>query len=112
MSLLICWHLWFTVVAIVRLIMYGFFLMILRPPISTRTDTLFPYTTLFRSDLFNLFGRIAHAQFLFSDYVVNVENCPSARGRDWQEGWHRPAPLPQRQAECVPFCPLGTCVRK
>src|SRR3546814_9560633 len=25
------------------------FLMILRPPISTRTDTLFPYTTLFRS---------------------------------------------------------------
>src|SRR3546814_20663435 len=25
------------------------FLMILRPPRSTRTDTLFPYTTLFRS---------------------------------------------------------------
>src|SRR6056297_4299879 len=24
--------------------------MIRRPPISTRTDTLFPYTTLFRSD--------------------------------------------------------------
>src|SRR3546814_10977712 len=28
-----------------------FFLMIRRPPRSTRTDTLFPYTTLFRSDL-------------------------------------------------------------
>src|SRR3546814_11790742 len=28
---------------------YLFFLMILRPPRSTRTDTLFPYTTLFRS---------------------------------------------------------------
>src|SRR3546814_14189424 len=26
-----------------------FFLMIRRPPRSTRTDTLFPYTTLFRS---------------------------------------------------------------
>src|SRR3546814_7538356 len=26
-----------------------FFLMVLRPPRSTRTDTLFPYTTLFRS---------------------------------------------------------------
>src|SRR3546814_13818478 len=26
-----------------------FFLMILRPPRSTRTDTLFPYATLFRS---------------------------------------------------------------
>src|SRR3546814_13405119 len=32
-------HIWF------------FFLMILRPPRSTRTDTLFPYTTLFRSAL-------------------------------------------------------------
>src|SRR3546814_7068131 len=29
---------------------FFFFLMILRPPRSTRTDTLFPYTTLFRSD--------------------------------------------------------------
>src|SRR3546814_15553228 len=28
-----------------------FFLMIRRPPRSTRTDTLFPYTTLFRSVL-------------------------------------------------------------
>src|SRR3546814_13981156 len=28
---------------------YVFFLMIRRPPKSTRTDTLFPYTTLFRS---------------------------------------------------------------
>src|SRR3546814_3153120 len=28
-----------------------FFLMIRRPPRSTRTDTLFPYTTLFRSRL-------------------------------------------------------------
>src|SRR3546814_11015187 len=26
------------------------FLMVRRPPISTRTDTLFPYTTLFRSN--------------------------------------------------------------
>src|SRR3546814_11269218 len=35
-------------------VLYGFFffffcLMIRRPPRSTRTDTLFPYTTLFRS---------------------------------------------------------------
>src|SRR3546814_3780520 len=33
-----------------------FFLMIRRPPRSTRTDTLFPYTTLFRS------FRVARAQ--------------------------------------------------
>src|SRR3546814_3722400 len=30
-----------------------FFLMIRRPPRSTRTDTLFPYTTLFRSAWFS-----------------------------------------------------------
>src|SRR3546814_4547014 len=37
----------FTLVEILRF----FFLMIRRPPRSTRTDTLFPYTTLFRSGL-------------------------------------------------------------
>src|SRR3546814_14271884 len=31
------------------LLHFFFFLMIRRPPRSTRTDTLFPYTTLFRS---------------------------------------------------------------
>src|SRR3546814_16913265 len=31
------------------LTLFFFFLMIRRPPRSTRTDTLFPYTTLFRS---------------------------------------------------------------
>src|SRR3546814_13558723 len=30
-------------------LLFVFFLMIRRPPRSTRTDTLFPYTTLFRS---------------------------------------------------------------
>src|SRR3546814_14358254 len=30
-------------------VVFVFFLMIRRPPRSTRTDTLFPYTTLFRS---------------------------------------------------------------
>src|SRR3546814_10301503 len=29
--------------------LFVFFLMVRRPPRSTRTDTLFPYTTLFRS---------------------------------------------------------------
>src|SRR3546814_14448875 len=35
----------------VVLLLDFFFLMIRRPPRSTRTDTLFPYTTLFRSAL-------------------------------------------------------------
>src|SRR3546814_6361482 len=38
--------------------------MIRRPPRSTRTDTLFPYPTLFRSNDFNRFGRT---------YQVNVQ---------------------------------------
>src|SRR3546814_10716282 len=41
------------------LIMF-FFLMIRRPPRSTRTDTLFPYTTLFRSPE----GAAAHGHLL------------------------------------------------
>src|SRR3546814_13998014 len=32
-----------------RILLFFFFLMIRRPPRSTRIDTLFPYTTLFRS---------------------------------------------------------------
>src|SRR3546814_15648250 len=40
-------------------LLHVFFLMIRRPPRSTRTDTLFPYTTLFRS----LFASIAAPLF-------------------------------------------------
>src|SRR3546814_10558357 len=36
-------------IAVVLIACFFFFLMIRRPPRSTRTDTLFPYTTLFRS---------------------------------------------------------------
>src|SRR3546814_4923817 len=47
--------------------------MIRRPPRSTRTDTLFPYTTLFRSQ-FNLsdirVGRAENPQILGGDIVV------------------------------------------
>src|SRR3546814_17472219 len=38
-----------------------FFLMIRRPPRSTRTDTFFPYTTLFRSFVRGMDGAAAHA---------------------------------------------------
>src|SRR3546814_1196613 len=34
--------------------------MIRRPPRSTRTDTLFPYTTLFRSVMFPTDARLLH----------------------------------------------------
>src|SRR3546814_1154958 len=45
-----------------------FFLMIRRPPRSTRTDTLFPYTTLFRSQV--LSGGVT---------VISVGNGAGAR---------------------------------
>src|SRR3546814_12252319 len=49
--LLVCWCMLARRVTLVWVGWFGclFFLMIRRPPRSTRTDTLFPYTTLFRS---------------------------------------------------------------
>src|SRR3546814_7979285 len=43
--------------------------MIRRPPISTRTDTLFPYTTLFRSHITRLYHAVrpARASTIFPD---------------------------------------------
>src|SRR3546814_5539427 len=45
-----------------------FFLMIRRPPRSTRTDTLFPYTTLFRSN-----GKAARSCVLPVQVTANTE---------------------------------------
>src|SRR3546814_9288834 len=43
---------------------FFFFLMIRRPPRSTRTDTLFPYTTLFRSPRLSLETEAPHTRYL------------------------------------------------
>src|SRR3546814_8651802 len=48
--------------------------MIRRPPISTRTDTLFPYTTLFRS-LFRLMTP-AQQQALFDNTARAMGDAP------------------------------------
>src|SRR3546814_16245433 len=45
-----------------EIVLFFFFFMIRRPPRSTRTDTLFPYTTLFRSTL--LWRRTLRAELL------------------------------------------------
>src|SRR3546814_3060122 len=52
-----------------------FFLMIRRPPRSTRTDTLFPYTTLFRS------GRQSQSRGI--DFAPN-RNADATRGRSFK----------------------------
>src|SRR3546814_15637840 len=47
--------------------LHFFFLMIRRPPRSTRTDTLFPYTTLFRSADLGRQARTLGSQRVFDD---------------------------------------------
>src|SRR3546814_924191 len=44
-------------------VLFFFFLMIRRPPRSTLTDTLFPYTTLFRSLRLLWSWRVRHSPF-------------------------------------------------
>src|SRR3546814_16903128 len=58
-----------------------FFLMIRRPPRSTRTDTLFPYTTLFRS--------ISHTSVPYDDtgLVAHLDAERPHRGTAFQ--WFR-----------------------
>src|SRR3546814_1830223 len=74
-----------------------FFLMIRRPPRSTRTDTLFPYTTLFRSCL-RLFGQVARcpgglprclAQEVLDDPVLETVEADD----------RQPAPRAQQRSE-------------
>src|SRR3546814_18922359 len=53
---------------------FFFFLMIRRPPRSTRTDTLFPYTTLFRSVV------VRHTPILEAPHVAACCVEPLAQG--------------------------------
>src|SRR3546814_19222194 len=60
-----------------------FFLMIRRPPRSTRTDTLFPYTTLFRSDTIRGYIAARHPQEAgrVTDFVSTTMLGLSAKAR-------------------------------
>src|SRR3546814_4312819 len=53
------------------MLFFFFFLMIRRPPRSTRTDTLFPYTTLFRS-----MPTAAFEEFCAVNRVIDVTGQP------------------------------------
>src|SRR3546814_17225009 len=80
--------------------------MIRRPPRSTRTDTLFPYTTLFRSnirviDLSKVLAGPLCGQFLgeLGADVIKVE--PIGKGDDTR-AW-----LPQSQGESAVFMAMN-----
>src|SRR3546814_19864763 len=60
-----------------------FFLMIRRPPRSTRTDTLFPYTSLFRSQAVDARRGVSHRLWSGPIYgrVLPRTRCPARRFR-------------------------------
>src|SRR3546814_217987 len=108
-----------------------FFLMIRRPPGSTRTDTLFPYTTLFRSALqrARIFERFPVAGRGFRPLValrfhegpelalVKAALCRHLRQEETAEDVHlqshralgrrRDVPRLDRKARHDPGCPIG-----
>src|SRR3546814_1262934 len=55
--------------------------MIRRPPRSTRTDTLFPYTTLFRSHHGGVDGAVAFLRFAAAAQDHGVSGAQAERGR-------------------------------
>src|SRR3546814_4216319 len=75
----------------VCVVVYLFFFMMRRPPRSTRTDTLFPYTTLFRIYWPTCYGQVtwpqhaqavAHADAAFPDRPYEAHKA-------WREQVHR-----------------------
>src|SRR3546814_17758716 len=62
-----------------------FFLMIRRPPRSTRTDTLFPYTTLFRSTLEQIQQSFGQPAILVNNAGITRDNL-MLRMKD--DEWH------------------------
>src|SRR3546814_3334111 len=73
-------------------IFFFFFLMIRRPPRSTRTDTLFPYTTLFRSKLdqrtfaqivgLGLEAQAEHADLALAERLDEVKRVADLRSEE------------------------------
>src|SRR3546814_3404042 len=84
--------------------------MVRRPPRSTRTDTLFPYTTLFRSGGIRLQGRLYRRAGAEMRVRGRIEQCPARlrladrkpdddRHGDLDDGGARLSPL-QHVCQC------------
>src|SRR3546814_269743 len=80
-----------------------FFLMIRRPPRSTRTDTLFPYTTLFRSVNYKRRWRVAASALnyrLREVGLISDSKCTSNYVEMSRRGWLKTEPqgIPREQS--------------
>src|SRR3546814_12046289 len=81
--------------------------MILRPPRSTRTDTLFPYTTFFRSVVFAMRGIFAHVERIVETVIPQLGNavvgqlCIRQQRRDDPVRLHIAAQARDLLAECA-----------
>src|SRR3546814_13922337 len=93
-----------------------FFVMIRRPPRSTRTDTLFPYTTLVRAEGGDVTAlKLADGREVAGDIFVDCSGFRSlmlgqALGEDWEDWSHwlpcdRAAAMPTAhvEAEIQPY---------
>src|SRR3546814_20218028 len=85
---------------VVYVLIFLFLLMIRRPPRSTRTDTLFPYTTLFRSGSDRRCSASDSDRLRFSAGAIEYARSGrawwrgNARCADWRGGQATPAPPP------------------
>src|SRR3546814_15691023 len=67
--------------------------MIRRPPRSTRTDTLFPYTTLFRSAAFEHIGHRGQVDMRMRPHIDALPRrklCRSSLIKEYEGSHHRP----------------------
>src|SRR3546814_10118731 len=71
---------------------FFFFLMIRRPPRSTRTDTHFPYTTLFRSDVATEVDKLVWSIRWGADTVMDLSTGRNIH--DTREWIMRNSPVP------------------
>src|SRR3546814_4937077 len=87
-----------------------FVLMIRRPPRSTRTDTLFPYTTLFRS-VYPLLD-LKRLKIGVRDYVCRIEQAVIDTLAEWNIGAQRRAGAPGVYVNDAKVAALGIRVRR
>src|SRR3546814_11585314 len=109
-----------TISLTIALFIVFFFLMIRRPPRSTRTDTLFPYTTLFRSHCGGRFsGREAYQRdSCFDDRPRCAAVSQELRYRR-KAMLHRPCPDGESKRACrrcrddpsIRSCRAASCAR-